>query len=107
MCPKRVELKYKEGCARHDTKTRDILIKFLVLGKAEPKFAPRSPLSKNICYLNSTRRKVTKDCCDRFIMRKKSYEIEFMYDGSKDKYNVCDGMPVLATTNLKSEEIYK
>ena len=32
--------------------------------------------------------------------------LEFIYDGNKEVYQVCAGMPVLATTNLKSEEIY-
>lgn len=89
MCPRRVELKYKEGCARYDTKTRDMLNTFLESGKVEPKFAPRQSLYKNICYLNSTRQKVTKDlyCCDRFTVGKQSYKGEFMYEGKKEKYN--------------------
>ena len=56
--------------------------------------------------MNSTRQKVTKDCCDRFTEGKQSFEVEFIYDGNKELYPVCLGMPVLATTNLKSEEIY-
>ena len=56
--------------------------------------------------MNSTRQKVTKDCCDRFTEGKQSFEVEFIYDGNKELYPVCFGMPVLATTNLKSEEIY-
>ena len=108
MCPRRVELKYKEGCARYDTKTRDMLNTFLESGKVEPKFAPRQSLYKNICYLNSTRQKVTKDlyCCDRFTVGKQSYKGEFMYEGKKEKYNFWVDMPMLATTNLKSEEVY-
>lgn len=70
------------------------------------KFAVRKPLYKNICYLNSTRQKVTKECCDRFTEGKQSYEVEFIYDSNKEVYPVCAGIPVLATTNLKTEEIY-
>ena len=69
-------------------------------------FADRKPLYKNICYLNSTRQKVTKECCDRFTEGKQSYEVEFIYDGKKEVYPVCARMPVLVTTNLKSDEIY-
>ena len=55
MCPKRVQMKYKEGCSRYDIKTKDMLTKFLETGKVTTKFAEREPLYKNICYLNSTR----------------------------------------------------
>ena len=57
---------------------------------------------KNICYLNSTRQKATRDCCDRFTADKPCY-VEFIYDSNQEVYQVCVGMPVLATTNLKSE----
>lgn len=106
MCPRRVQMKYKEGCARYDIKRRDTLTKFLETGKVAAKFADRKPLFKNICYLNSTRQKVTKECCDRFTKGKQSYEVEFIYDGRKEVYPVCAEMPMLATTNLKSDEIY-
>ena len=94
------------NCARYDIKTRDILTKFLEIGKVTAEFADRKPLYKNICYLNSTRQKVTKECCDRFTEGKQSYEVEFIYDGKKEVYPVCARMPVLVTTNLKSDEIY-
>ena len=106
MCPRRVQMKYKEGCSRYDTKTKDMLTKFLETGKVTAKFAEREPLYKNICYLNSTRQNVTRDCCERFIVDKTCYEVTFIYDGNKETYPVCSGMPVLATTNLKTEEIY-
>ena len=61
MCPKRVQMKYKEGCSRYDIKTKDMLTKFLETGKVTTKFAEREPLYKNICYLNSTRQKVRTD----------------------------------------------
>lgn len=99
-------MKYKEGCSRYDIKTKDILTKFLETGMVTVKFADRKPLYQNICYLNSTRQHVTRDCCERFTAGKTSYRIEFIYDGNKETYPVCAGMPVLATTNLKTEEIY-
>lgn len=105
MCPRRVQMKYKEGCSRYDSKTRDILTKFLDTGKVTAKFTDRKPLHKNICYLNCTRQKVTKECCDRFTEDKQSYEVQLIYDSNKEVYQVCAGMPVLATTNSKTEEI--
>lgn len=103
MCLRRVQMKYKEGCSRYDTKTRDMLTKFLETGKVTAKFADRKPLFKNICYLNSTRQKVTKECGDRFTVDKQSHDVEFIYDGEKKLYPVCPGMPMLATTNRNHE----
>lgn len=97
---------YKEGCVRYDIKTRDMLTKFLETGKLAAKFADRKPLFKNICYLNSTRQKVTKECCDRFTEGKQSHDVEFIYDGKKELCPVCARMLMLATNNLKSDEIY-
>lgn len=105
-CPRRVQMKYKEGCSRYDSKTKNMLKRFLETGGVTAKFAEREPPYKNICYLNSTRQKVTLDCCDWFTADKPSFAVEFIYDGNKEVYLVCAGMPVLATTNLKSEEIY-
>lgn len=95
-----------EGCSRYNIKTKEMLTKFLETGKVTAKFADREPLYKNICYLNSTRQNVTQDCCERFTVGKTCYQTEFVYDGNKETYAVCAGMPVLATTNLKTEEIY-
>lgn len=106
ICPRRVQMKYKEGCSRYDSKTKDRLTKFLETGKVSAKFADRKPLYKNICYLNSTRQKVTRDCCERFTAGKTCYEVTFVYDGNKEVYPVSAEMPVLVTSNLKSEEIY-
>lgn len=99
-------MKNKEGCSRYDIKTKDMLTKFLETGKVTAKFADRKPLYKNICYLNSTRQNVTRDCCERFTAGKTCYKIEFVYDGNEETYPVCAEMPVLATINLKTEEIY-
>ena len=46
MCPRRVQMKYKEGCSRYDIKTKDMLTKFLETGKVTAKFADRKPLYK-------------------------------------------------------------
>lgn len=83
-----------------------MLTKFLDTGIVSAKFADRKPLYKNICYLNSTREKVTRDCCERFTAGKTCYEVTFVYDGNKEVYPASAEMPVLVTTNLKSEEIY-
>ena len=67
MCFRRVEMKYKEGCVRYDEQARDVLTKFLETGKVTGKFSPGGQYYKNICYLNKTRKKVTRECCNRQI----------------------------------------
>lgn len=111
MCPRRVQMKYKEGCSRYDIKTKDMLTKFLETGKVTAKFALRKPLYKNICYLNSTRQNVTRDCCERFTAGKTCYKIVFVYDGNKETFiniehknliSVCLSMlPVKENENWK------
>ena len=49
MCPERVKLEYIEGCSRYDTKTRDMLTKFLKTGKIQPEFPAIGKYYKNIC----------------------------------------------------------
>ena len=48
------------------------------------------------------------ECCERFIKENnKKYETaDFIYNGKKETYNICEGMPVLATQNIKDIEIY-
>lgn len=106
MCPKRVEFKYKEGCARCDEQTRDMLTKFLETGKLEGEFAPRGTFYKNICYLNKTRQKVTRECCDRFVADEESYPVDFIYNNKIERYSVSLGMPMLVTQNLKTEFLF-
>ena len=43
MCPRRVEMKYKEGCVRYDEQTRDVLTRFLETGKVIGKFVHMLP----------------------------------------------------------------
>lgn len=80
MCLKRVEMKYIEGTARYDIQTRNMLGNFLTFKNIKHKFEPVGEYYKNICWLNETRRQVTKECCDRYIKDKKSYEINFKYN---------------------------
>ena len=49
MCPERVKLEYIEGCSRYDTKTPDMLTKFLKTGKIQPEFPAIGRYYKNIC----------------------------------------------------------
>ena len=32
--------------------------------------------------------------------------VENVYDGKKEQYNVCEGMPVLATRNIKDNNVF-
>ena len=40
-------------------------------------------ISKNICYLNKTGQKVTRERCDRFVADKESYPVDFIYNNKK------------------------
>ena len=96
-----------ESTCRYDKETHSMLHKFLRYGKVSAYFEPiDNKLFKNICYLNSTRIKVNTDCCDLFTKGKRYTEVDFKYDGKRETYKVCKGMPVLATTKLKEKEIY-
>ena len=101
MCPRRVEMKYKESCVPYDEQTRDVLTKSLETGKVTGKLAPRDHYYKNICYLNNTRQTVTRECCDRFVEDKESYEADFLYNSKRERYSVCVGMPMVVTQNLE------
>ena len=101
MCPERVKLEYIEGCSRYDTKTRDMLIKFLRTGKIQPEFPAIGKYYKNRCYLNKTRRTVTEICCNKFVKNKKHNVVNFKYNGKAEHYKVAVGMPILVKQNLK------
>ena len=77
MCPKRIEMKYIEGSARYDNETRTVLNNFLKYKNLKHKFQPIGQYYKNICWLNETRKAVTKDCWDRYVENKRSCEIYF------------------------------
>ena len=106
MCPKRVEMKYIPGATRYDSQTRDLLAKFLKSGTVDHKFEPRIPSYYNICYLNSTRKKVTEKCCDRFVENQNYHDVDFKYQGVLECYKVCTGMPMLVTQNLKDKDLF-
>ena len=97
MCPRRVEMKYIEEYARYDPQTRDLLTKFLKSGSIKHQFDPPKDSYHNICYLNKRRRHVTQECCNRFTENKEYYEIDFKYQGHREKYKVAAGMPMLVT----------
>ena len=85
------------------------MTKFLRYGKVSAYFEPiNNDLYKNICYLNSTRKKVNSECWNRFIEvnNKIPYTVKFTYNNKRETYNVCTNMPVLATQNLKDKEIF-
>ena len=56
--------------------------------------------------MNSTRKAVTKDCCDRFVKDKQSIEINFKYKSQIEKYKTCEGMPVICTQNMKPKSMF-
>ena len=106
MCPKRIEMKYIEGSTRYDKKTKTILDNFLKYKNLRHKFQPIGDCYKNICYTNKTRRRVTKNCCEKFVQERDSHEVNFMYDSNIEKYEVCVSMPIIATTNMKKYEMF-
>ena len=106
MCPIRVEMKYIEGSARYDNNTRIMLNNCLKYKNLKHKFQPIGQYYKNICWLNETRRRVTKDCCDRYVKNNESYEINFKYKSQIEKYKVCNGMPIIATQNMKQKNMF-
>ena len=106
MCPKRVEMTYIKGTARYDIATRNMLGNFLTFKHIKHKFQPIGQYYKNICWLNSTRKAVTKDCCDRFVKDKQSIEINFKYKSQIEKYKTCEGMPVICTQNMKPKNMF-
>lgn len=84
-----------------------MLYKFLKNGKISPYFEPNGNYYKNICYLNSTRIKTNTECCKRFIEEsgKKYIAIDFKYDNKKRTCDVWEGMPVIATVNIKDKNL--
>ena len=83
-----------------------MLNNFLKYKNLRHKFQPIGNYYKNICWLNDTLRKVTEDCCNRFVENKDSYDINFKYKSRIEKYKVCEGMPVIATQNMKKHDTF-
>jgi len=63
-------------------------------------------LYKNIRYLNKTRITVNTDRCKKFCKNKETEHLIFKYDNKNEEYNVCVGVPILATKNLTEREIF-
>ena len=106
MCPGRRTLEYIEGSCRYDKKTNKMLNTFLKHGKVAAHFEPNGLYYKNICFLNSTRKKVNQCCCGVFTEGKTCEGVMFNYNGGKEHYQVCVGMPFLATKNLKDDGVF-
>ena len=107
MCPRIKTLQYIDKSCRYDIQTHEMLKKFLKHGKISTYFQPiDNKLYKNICYLNSTRVRVNTQCCDQFTKDKGYKTVEFKYDNKKETYKVCQGMPIIATTNIKDKNIF-
>ena len=106
MCPGRRTLEYVEKSCRYDKKTNKMLNTFLKHGKVAAHFENIRPYYKNICFLNSTRKKVNRSWCLRFVHGKPSENVIFKYNGGTERYQVCPGMPFLATQNLKEDDVF-
>ena len=83
-----------------------MLANLLKHGRVSRHFEPVGKFYKNICYLNSTRKSVNESCCERFTEEKDLVTVMFRYNGGRESYKICVGMPLLATQNLKDEEIF-
>lgn len=108
MCPNGKKLEYISGSSRYDVKTHKMLDRFLQTGKLNVTFAQIGKYSKNICYMNETRPRVTAECCKRFIEENNcnAMKIDFKSDNKKEVYDVAIGMPIIATQNIKNQGIY-
>ena len=106
MCPNQKTLPYIEESCRYDRETHMMLGTLLKHGKVSAYFEPIGKYNKNICYLNSTRKSVNESCCERFTEGKDFVTVQFRYNGGRESYKVCVGMPLLATQNLKDDEIF-
>ena len=105
-CPDHIEMKYIEKSARYDKETKVMLNNFLKYKNLRHKFQPIGNYYKNICWLNDTLRKVTEDCCNRFVENKDSYDINFKYKSRIEKHKVCENMPIIATQNMKKRDMF-
>ena len=105
MCPNGKKLEYISGSSRYDVKTHKMLDRFLQTGKLNVTFAQIGKYSKNICYMNETRPRVTAECCKRFIEENNcnAMKIDFKSDNKKEVYDVAIGMPIIATQISKTK----
>ena len=84
-----------------------MLYKYLKNDKVTTYLEPTNNYYKNICCLNSARIKINTEYCKRFIEEsgKKNIFNDFKYDNKKKTCDVCVGMPVTETVNIKDKNI--
>lgn len=100
------EMKYIEENARYNLQTRELLTKFLSSGALEHKFEPLQQSYINICYLNKTRRRVTQECWNKYTENLDYEEVDFKYQGHREKYGVAVRMPMLVTQNMRDKDVF-
>lgn len=100
VCPNRSELAYMGH--RYDEKLYNVLTKFLKTGKIKAgTFDYYEDSYVNICYTNATRKRITRECVERWKKEHNDIvrEFEFTYQGKKESYEISEGMPIIATSN--------
>ena len=100
MCPNKIELKYVEKGNRYDKKTHEMLENLLKENEINNYSFGDEKQYKNICYYNTTKDRVNKDCAIKFI---KEYGLPF-YE-IKD-LQISKNMPVILNKNLKDLRMY-
>ena len=100
MCPNVVKMEYIEGSNRFDGRTHVMLERLLKHGEIIDKPKEITESYVNVCYLNETRRKVNKECSERFI---KEFNCKFIDVGGV-KFGI--GMPVICNENMKNFGMY-
>ena len=63
-------------------------------------FQPPQDSYYNICYLNKTRRYVTQECCNRFTENLEYYEIDFKYQGHREKFTLSYDYGISADVSI-------
>lgn len=56
--------------------------------------------------MNFTRIKININCCVKFCKGKEKYSVNFKYDNKTETYDICVGMPILATVNIKDCDMF-
>jgi hypothetical protein len=107
MCPNVVELEYIEKSGRYNNLLFLILQKYLNTGSTYnfTKFKKYdNSLNINLCGTNIKRININKDRANKFPGKKQNFV--FTYKHKKEAYDVCIGMPVMASANLYEHKIY-
>ena len=98
----------KESC-RYDKKTYNMLNEYLKTGVIEDKY--KNNIKKvnyacniNICYLNSTRKRINEIWSDIHIEKleknKEIIDMRFKYQGQIERYKISNKMPIICTKNF-------